>query len=335
MSPTSLPILANIDQPVADSLNDPLSLRVDGWAYAGDRHSEVEAIEIRCNGMLVGQTTIFLPRNDVAAVHRFPQTTLVGFSLLATAPELFGQTTVQLQCWCRFRDGTTVQTATRKIRLITHDHRENHFGLLLKSDELRLFHRNHIYTSGTSVAEINSECLGLIRRYLGPPPVRVLDVGCGFGGYGRALLAAGYDWLGVEVKPSDCVELARLGLPHQQVDGKNLPFADATFDTTICVEVLEHVAEPAPFLAEIRRVTQRRFLVSVPNLELIPYLHRYAVVPWHMLEGDHKNFFTRRSLRVLLSGYFRNVEVVTYAPIPLRTPEGLTLHNHLFAICEV
>ncbi len=330
-----MPILADIDLPAAGSLNDPLSLRIDGWLYASARHQELEAIEIRCDDLLVGQTTILVARADVASVHRFPQNTLVGFSLLATAPELFGRASAQLQVWCRFRDGTTARTATREIRLITHDHRENHYGLLLKSDESRLFHRNHIYTSGASVSEINPDCLELIRRYLGPPSVRVLDVGCGFGGYGRALLAAGYDWFGVEVKPSDCVELARLGLPHQQVDGHTLPFADATFDTTICVEVLEHVAEPAPFLAEIRRVTQRRFLVSVPNLELIPYLHRYAVVPWHMLEGDHKNFFTRRSLRVLLSSYFRNVEVVTYAPIPLRTPEGLTLHNHLFAICEV
>ncbi len=186
-----------------------------------------------------------------------------------------------------------------------------------------------------SLAFAMADCLALIQRYLGAPPHRVLDVGCGFGGYGRALLAAGYDWFGVEVKESDCVELARLGLPHQKVDGRSLPFAATSFDAAICVEVLEHIAAPEEFLAEIRRVTRRRLLVSVPNLELIPYLHRYAVVPWHLLEGDHKNFFTRPSLRKLLGEFFRNVEVLSYAPIPLRTPEGLPLHNHLFAICDV
>jgi hypothetical protein len=58
-------------------------------------------------------------------------------------------------------------------------------------------------------------------------------------------------------------------------------------------------------------------------------------VPWHLLEGDHKNFFTRPSLRRLLGEHFANVEILTYAPLPLRTPEGLPLHNHLFAICDV
>jgi SAM-dependent methyltransferase len=330
-----MPILAAIDQPVAGSINDPLALQIEGWLYAGDQHAELEAIEIRCDGRLVGQTSILLPRPDVVRVHRLTPGTLTGFALLACAPELFERASVQLQCWARFRDGTSIAATAREIRLIGHDHRENHYGVLARPDELRLFHRSDIYTSGASVSEINPDCLALIRRYLGPPLGRVLDVGCGFGGYGRALLAEGYDWFGVEVKASDCVELARLGLPHQHVDGSSLPFADASFDATICVEVLEHIAEPGPFLTEIQRVTQRRFLLSVPNVELIPYLHRYAVVPWHLLEGDHKNFFTRPSLRNLLGAYFRNVEVLSYAPIPLRTPEGLALHNHLFAICDV
>lgn len=330
-----MPLLSVIDRPGTGSLNDPLALRIEGWIHGGDRHSDLQAVEIRVDGKLVAQTSLFLPRPDVVSAHRLAPGTLTGFALLASAPELFGRGSVRVECWARFRDGTTTQATAREIKLTEHDHRENHYGVLARPDESRLFHRSDIYTSGPSVSEINPDCLELILRYLGSPSGRLLDVGCGFGGYGRALLARGYDWFGVEVKASDCVELARLKLPHQHVDGRTLPFADATFDSTICVEVLEHIAEPAPFLAEIRRVTKRRFLVSVPNLELIPYLHRYAVVPWHLLEGDHKNFFTRQSLATLLRGYFSNVEVLSYAPIPLRTPDGLELHNHLFAICEV
>jgi hypothetical protein len=88
-------------------------------------------------------------------------------------------------------------------------------------------------------------------------------------------------------------------------------------------------------VAEIRRVVRRRLLVSVPNVELIPSLHPLAVVPWHLLEADHKNFFSRASLRHLLGQHFRRVEVLDYAPLPLRTVEGLPLHIHLFAVCEV
>ncbi len=325
---------ASIDHPSAGSLNDPLALRIEGWLHAGQRHGDLVAIEFRVDGQPIAETRRLFHRADVESSLRLTPGTDTGFSVLASAPHLFGRHAVQLECHARFRDGSLAPGCSREIKLIAHDHRENHYGVLARPDETRLFHRSDIYTSGASVSEINPDCLALIRRYLGGPPRTVLDVGCGFGGYGRALLSVGYEWLGVEVKASDCVELARLGLPHRHVDGRGLPFDDASFDTTLCVEVLEHIAEPAPFLAEIRRVTQRQFLLSVPNVELIPYLHRHAAVPWHLLEGDHKNFFTRASLRALLHQYFARVEVLAYAPLPLRTPEGLPLHNHLFAICE-
>jgi SAM-dependent methyltransferase len=330
-----MPVLAAIDQPATDSLNDPLALHVEGWVYAGERHAEIAAIEIHCEGRAVGQTSLLLSRPDVVHHHHLKADTATGFALLACAPELFGRERVRVECVARFRDGSSEVGTAREIRLISHDHRQNHYGALVNPEETHLFHRNDIYTSGASVAEISTDCLALVQRYLPPTPVRLLDVGCGYGGYGRALLAAGYDWFGVEVKASDCAELTRLGLPHQQVDGHVLPFAAGTFDSAICIEVLEHIEKPDEFLAEIRRVVRRRLLVSVPNLELIPYLNRYLAVPWHLLEGDHKNFFTRPSLRHLLRRHFERVEVLSYAPIPIRTPENLPLHNHLFAICDV
>ncbi len=324
---------ASIDHPPAGSLNDPLALRIEGWLHAGDRHGDLVAIEFRVDGQPIAETRRLFHRADVATSLRLSPTTDTGFSVLASAPQLFGRPTAQLECHARFRDGSLAPGCSREITLIAHDHRENHYGVLARPDETRLFHRSDIYTSGPSVSEANPDCLALIRRYLGEPPRTVLDVGCGFGSYGRPLRDLGYDWLGVEVKASDCAELARLGLPHRHVDGRSLPFDDQSFDTTMCIEVLEHIAEPTAFLAEIRRVTRRQFLLSVPNLELIPYLHRHAAVPWHLLEGDHKNFFTRASLRALLQQHFAHVEVLSYAPLPLRTPEGLPLHNHLFAVC--
>jgi hypothetical protein len=71
--------------------------------------------------------------------------------------------------------------------------------------------------------------------------------------------------------------------------------------------------------------------VSVPNFEPVAYLGRWSVVPWHLLEGDHRNFFTRWSLGHLLSQFFPHVEVGCYHEVPLRSREGAPLYNSLFA----
>lgn len=331
----SLRLNLAIEQPEPSARLDPLNTRIAGWLFGGDRHGEIAAVEIFVSGQPIGRTAILFPRPEVAASLRLPRDLGLGFALSVNAPALPRDVPVELEFRARLRDGSEVAGPKRVVSFVPEDRRQAPYGLLVNPAETRLLHRDDIYGSGPSVHEINPDCIALVRRYLGPARRRVLDVGCGFGGYGRALLADGHDWLGVETKASDCAELAKLGLPHRHVDGRTLPFEAASFDDAICIEVLEHIADPAPFLAEIRRVVRRRLLVSVPNLELIPYLHHFAVVPWHLLEADHRNFFSRASLRHLLAQHFGTVEVLDYAPLPLQTPQGHPLHIHLLAVCEV
>ncbi|PTX92761.1 hypothetical protein DB354_14770 [Opitutus sp. ER46] len=192
-----------------------------------------------------------------------------------------------------------------------------------------------MYHSGPPLDAPSADLLALLNRYLPRPSARVLDIGCGRGPYGPPLIAAGYQWLGVEIRAEDCATMAERGLPHRQVDGSRLPFANGEFDAAICIEVLEHTTDPWSFIAEARRVTRGRLLISVPNLELVPYLRPYLAVPWHLLESDHRNFFSRASLRELLRPHFRTVEIQSYGETPLRTREGARLDYHLFAVAEV
>lgn len=330
-----MPLNLVIEEPKPSALEDPLNIRIGGWLHGGERHAEIAAVDVFASGRLLGGSEILFPRPEVAAALRLPRDTNLGFSMSLNVPALLGCASVAWEVHARLRDGTHVFGAKQVVALVARDQRESPYGILLDREATRLLHRGDIYGSGPSVHDINPDCIALIRRYLGPARRRVLDVGCGFGGYGRALLADGHDWFGVEVKASDCVQLAALGLPHQQVDGRSLPFDSASFDDAICIEVLEHTENPTEFLTEIRRVVRRRLLVSVPNVELIPCLHPYAVVPWHLLEADHRNFFSRASLRHLLLPHFGRVEVLDYAPLPLRTLQGGPLHIHLLAVCDV
>jgi SAM-dependent methyltransferase len=105
--------------------------------------------------------------------------------------------------------------------------------------------------------------LAAVRRYLDalPPTARVLDAGCGEGilveEYEKRLAITGAD----ANYSSDHVIQAPLGA---------LPFADASFDHVLCLDVLEHLTyhEQPRALAELHRVLRPggELFVSVPNL---------------------------------------------------------------------
>lgn len=107
-----------------------------------------------------------------------------------------------------------------------------------------------------------------------PDNVSVLDVGCNSGEFMKRLLAGRKNVTvkGVDVS-ENAVKIAReKGLDVVLGDGESLPYADATFDFVVLMEVLVHVHDPKKMLAEIRRVLKPNgvLLGSCPhkNLEM-------------------------------------------------------------------
>ena len=326
-------VRTHLDDPLPASTVDPLCFFIRGWVWLGTRQSSIAAIEAWCGETLIGQTTALYVRADVVTAHWLEPETRTGFDLVAHHPSATPGKPFEIVIRARLTDGTrTAPFFDTSVTALARDYRQNHFGVLLNRDTTAIQRHDNIFAVGPSQSEGSGELAHLVRRYLGPPPRRIIDVGCGFGSYGRGLLADGYDWMGAEVNAADCAELARLGLPYRHVDGRTLPFADAAFDAALCLEVLEHIEEPRPFLAEIRRVAPRQLIVSVPNCELLGYLWDHLATPWHMLEATHTNFFTRWSLGALLREFYPNVEVRFHTPYPLRTVEGTPLHYNLLAV---
>jgi SAM-dependent methyltransferase len=150
----------------------------------------------------------------------------------------------------------------------------------------------------------------------------VLDLGCGEGDLTAVLVQAGARALGVDVAEA---ALARARRRHPQlsfervaIDGP-LPFADGTFDVVWASEVIEHVADTARWLSEIRRVLvpRGRLLLTTPNhgrLRLaLGGIERYSEPL-----GDHLHLYSARSLRELLEGFdFTQVDVKTLVGPPL------------------
>jgi SAM-dependent methyltransferase len=150
----------------------------------------------------------------------------------------------------------------------------------------------------------------------------VLDVGCGAGEFTAALADGGARVIGVEVAEA---AVARARSRHPTLDFRlvpfdgPLPFEDGSFELVWASEVIEHVADTARWLSEVRRVLvpRGRLLVTTPS-------HGRLRVALGGVErfseplGDHLHLYTRGSLETLLHEFgFADVEVHAVGGPPL------------------
>jgi SAM-dependent methyltransferase len=179
------------------------------------------------------------------------------------------------------------------------------------------------YRDADPLEQVDYGLVDFVAEHAGP---QVLDLGCGLGGYSKVLGDRGLDVRAFDVVP-EYVERAReLGVRAELYDGDRLPLADDSVDTAILLEVIEHLEEPARVLAEARRVARRNVLVSTPNCT--QSFGRVPIEFSHMLDVDHRQFFTVDSLTELLNGVFGSCEVEQVAPID-RNLAGLVLPRPL------
>lgn len=100
------------------------------------------------------------------------------------------------------------------------------------------------------------------------PHGKILDVGCGWGGYLRLMSTLGWDTVGVEVS-ADAVRYAQaeLGLDVRQGDLRSQTFGDESLDVVTFWDVIEHLHSPSADLTEAFRILKPKgwLLLKVPN----------------------------------------------------------------------
>ncbi len=143
--------------------------------------------------------------------------------------------------------------------------------------------------------------------FIPPQPGRVLDVGCGKGGFGAMLkrrLPDAEVW-GVEPVLAACAEASKVldRALHGFFD-ESLALAEGSFDTIVFNDSLEHFPETMPPLQLARRLLKPggRIVASIPNIRHWPDLKRFVFYgEWDyqdegVMDRTHLRFFTRSSI---------------------------------------
>jgi len=323
-----------IDSPSADELVYQHGFDCEGWVY--DARKKIRRVEVYLGEVAIGSTEIFYDRPDVAKAYGLPDMLQVGFTVRCSIPEqLRGADRAELRFhFVSDAASDSTVSARRAVRFSRVDYRQHGHGTILTDAALDFLKREQVYGSGPPSPVVGPVCLELVTRYL-PIGIDVLDVGCGIGAWCNPLTSYGVRWTGCETRRDFVDRMLATGMRAVGVEDGILPFEDGTFDETICIEVLEHVPDHESFLAQVARVSKRGGLFSVPNFAAIPVTSSFYALPWHMLESDHKNFFTVRSLENLLLRFYATVETFEYGPLPqLRSLDGLNIKNHVFAIAR-
>jgi ubiquinone/menaquinone biosynthesis C-methylase UbiE/predicted nuclease with TOPRIM domain len=148
-------------------------------------------------------------------------------------------------------------------------------------------------------------------------PGRVLDVGCGMGELVHAFLRQGVDATGVDVAQR-CIDDGNRRAPGRFQVGSvlELPFADASFETVVCTDMLEHLEEGdiARALDELVRVAKSTLFVCVSTRE-------DRDKRWH-LTIKPREWWERRFIERSVRKHPRSQSVLEYAAIDREVDTG-------------
>jgi ubiquinone/menaquinone biosynthesis C-methylase UbiE len=140
-------------------------------------------------------------------------------------------------------------------------------------------------------------------------PTNLLDAGCGEGFTGRDLRQA---WPELAMMGVDISEVALAWnqanlmsqAPLGQSDVCYLPFADASFEMVMSLEVLEHLPDSRIGLREYLRVAQKFVLVSVPHEPFFRganFLRGKHISAWGN-DPEHLHNYSAAAFRQLVAG---------------------------------
>lgn len=163
----------------------------------------------------------------------------------------------------------------------------------------------HLYPSGATAT------LSKVMFLPAPAPgARLLDVGCGSGGFLATMQRLGWQVEGSDFDPVAVRAAQARGLSVREGDLLELGYADQSFDALTMRHLIEHVYQPLELLQEARRILKPggQLVLLTPNT--LSWGHRHFGADWRGLEPPrHIQLFNNRNIHQLLqlAGYEQRI----------------------------
>jgi SAM-dependent methyltransferase len=132
-------------------------------------------------------------------------------------------------------------------------------------------------------------------------PPSVLDIGCATGALLERLQSRGWRTTGVEICVAEADHARRVrGLDVRSIPLEENRFPDAAFDVVMASHLIEHLNDPAGFVAEVHRILCHGgyFLLTTPNSA--GFQARLFRGRWRSAIFDHLYLFSKGTLSALL-----------------------------------
>jgi 2-polyprenyl-3-methyl-5-hydroxy-6-metoxy-1,4-benzoquinol methylase len=168
---------------------------------------------------------------------------------------------------------------------------------------------------------------------------RLLDVGAADGLLSRHLTGRGWKVTGIEADPAMAAAGATFCERMLVADlNRGVPALEGLFDTIVCGDVLEHLADPRDVLRTLVAALAPGgdVVVSVPNvahlwMRLSLLVGRFEYADRGILDRTHLRFFTQRTLdELLVAAGLEPVQRAT-TPVPLYQVAAARWHGPALA----
>lgn len=168
--------------------------------------------------------------------------------------------------------------------------------------------------------------------------IRVLEIGCGEGGF-RANLKSNCEYWGIEpvMSVAQIAETKLTKVLNGNYENIQDQIPDGYFDLIICNDVIEHMVSHDDFFKDIcKKLSDNGHIVgSIPNVRYLPVLFSLIVNrDWQyedcgVLDRTHLRFFTQKSLFRTLA--IHNYKIEKFSGI---NPITTTRYRYIWPFCR-